>query len=642
MAPLNSPILRNAFERSSVDESIIKLQRTTSFVKRASLNTKKIFTRKKLAGEKAYQAEKRLTFRFLERQRRQKRKDLLEASSVKSIAGAISAGSVLNRGKGFLGKIMTSMGMLILGWIANTLPQILSGISILRYRIGNIIDLSKNNIGNISSIFGSIIDIVGQATRNIMNFDFKDREGKLQEKIDRLVEDFNQLGTDFDRVKKEILDITTAPPEEPKDDDQGQRPPTPTPAPAPAPKPAKRDPDLWTLVAVTSLEDSDPQGRADVAQSVYNRQRAGVFPGGKSIKNILIAENGKQYEPVERAVKQFKNIKDRESAIDAYVAAEKVSRNVAAREIDETLKAITNPQLQRNARKWVENRTDFLGAGLRPDRASSTELRRRNAGDNIFGNFVGPGSFEYGRTSRYIAARPPKSVPTTPEPPKPQAPRGDENIRLLPARGTTGSARSRTRRPGTQVSIPYTPIKRGEGRPRIISGYGERWGKMHKGIDIEENEGTPLRAYLPGKVLRNSYDNGYGNYIEWVDSFYDQIHFFAHMMQKSRFKVGQTFGKGAILGRVGSTGSVEGPHLHWEIGPQGSEIDPIDWIKNHPIDQKKISSLQRSTARGPVVALVGTPSQQTPNYSQKQSSPVIMSISDDALNSIANLSAAYT
>ena len=148
-------------------------------------------------------------------------------------------------------------------------------------------------------------------------------------------------------------------------------------------------------------------------------------------------------------------------------------------------------------------------------------------------------------------------------------------------------------RENASLTVSYSPFEKGS-NASLISGKGYRRSTRtyHRGYDIAAPSGTPLYAYLPGKVTKSAYDGLYGNYIEWKDSVYGQIHFYGHMLGPSPLKVGQEFKQGDSLGRVGSTGRSEGPHVHWEIGPQGSEIDPGNWVNTHPLKKDNKANIE--------------------------------------------------
>ncbi len=140
-----------------------------------------------------------------------------------------------------------------------------------------------------------------------------------------------------------------------------------------------------------------------------------------------------------------------------------------------------------------------------------------------------------------------------------------------------GGALSETSRPGlteddlrtkdrirTDLALPV------EGK--VLSEYGIRNGRPHKGIDIGAKNGTPIYAVLDGTVVFSGYQGAYGNVIviehpDFVMTVY------AHNEQ-NLVGVGDTVTKGQMIGTVGATGNASGPHLHFEYRIKGKAINP--------------------------------------------------------------------
>lgn len=112
----------------------------------------------------------------------------------------------------------------------------------------------------------------------------------------------------------------------------------------------------------------------------------------------------------------------------------------------------------------------------------------------------------------------------------------------------------------------------------LTSSFGERWGRNHNGIDIGAPIGTPVYAPVSGSVTFASYKGGYGNYIQ-INHGANSVTCYAHLTEMY-VTPGQTVEAGQIIGTVGVTGNVTGPHLHFEIIQNGSFVDPEPYIKS--------------------------------------------------------------
>jgi murein DD-endopeptidase MepM/ murein hydrolase activator NlpD len=117
----------------------------------------------------------------------------------------------------------------------------------------------------------------------------------------------------------------------------------------------------------------------------------------------------------------------------------------------------------------------------------------------------------------------------------------------------------------------YTLPAQGE----FTSGYGMRWGRLHKGIDIAAPIGTPIVAAAAGKVLTAGWaEDGFGNKVE-IQHPDGSISLYAHT-SRVLTRVGAVVHQGQLIAEMGSTGSSTGPHLHFQIHPGGKDaIDPM-------------------------------------------------------------------
>jgi len=119
----------------------------------------------------------------------------------------------------------------------------------------------------------------------------------------------------------------------------------------------------------------------------------------------------------------------------------------------------------------------------------------------------------------------------------------------------------------------------------INSGFGQREdpvlgvgvGEFHKGVDIGSPDGTPVHAPANGRVIKADMTNGYGNEIE-IDHGNGIVTVYGHL---SGYNVvdGETVTKGQVIGYVGHTGKVTGPHLHYEVQVRGTAVNPHKYLR---------------------------------------------------------------
>ncbi len=106
--------------------------------------------------------------------------------------------------------------------------------------------------------------------------------------------------------------------------------------------------------------------------------------------------------------------------------------------------------------------------------------------------------------------------------------------------------------------------------------YSERRGawRMHTGVDLAAEQGTPVLAALAGQVVLVEPISGYGTTV-LLDHGEGWQTLYAHLHEATVLS-GAWLEQGQPLGTVGMTGSATGPHLHFELRHQGKDLLALD------------------------------------------------------------------
>ena len=109
---------------------------------------------------------------------------------------------------------------------------------------------------------------------------------------------------------------------------------------------------------------------------------------------------------------------------------------------------------------------------------------------------------------------------------------------------------------------------------RLTARFGDSglWASRHTGLDFAAGTGTAIHAVANGKVTSAQFDGAYGN--RTIVTLEDGTELWYCHQSRFGVSVGDTVLAGQIIGYVGSTGHVTGPHLHLEVRPGGG--DPVD------------------------------------------------------------------
>lgn len=103
--------------------------------------------------------------------------------------------------------------------------------------------------------------------------------------------------------------------------------------------------------------------------------------------------------------------------------------------------------------------------------------------------------------------------------------------------------------------------------------------KPHSGLDIAAPKGTPIKAPASGVVINSGNYFFNGNTV-FLDHGQGLITGYFHM-NEIKVETGRSLERGDVLGTVGETGRVTGPHLHWNVYLNRTKVDPMVFIARH-------------------------------------------------------------
>jgi murein DD-endopeptidase MepM/ murein hydrolase activator NlpD len=135
---------------------------------------------------------------------------------------------------------------------------------------------------------------------------------------------------------------------------------------------------------------------------------------------------------------------------------------------------------------------------------------------------------------------------------------------------------------GRQLSAQVKPTGRPVREGYISSYFGERMDPfngeeaMHKGVDFATDAGTDVLAVASGIVTWAGPREGYGNLVE-INHGNGYSTRYAHNAQ-TLVTVGDTVERGQAVAVVGSTGRSTGPHVHFEVLRDGTQINPMAFV----------------------------------------------------------------
>ena len=129
-----------------------------------------------------------------------------------------------------------------------------------------------------------------------------------------------------------------------------------------------------------------------------------------------------------------------------------------------------------------------------------------------------------------------------------------------------------------RIAVEKTPFDMPvKGSFRYTSGFGPRWGQMHRGIDLAAKSRSPIYSTGDGVVIRAGWNGAYGRVVYVKHDFGVETRY-AHLA-RIRVKKGQRVSRGQKIGDMGNSGRSTGTHLHYEVRVDGKAINPMIFIK---------------------------------------------------------------
>ncbi len=168
-------------------------------------------------------------------------------------------------------------------------------------------------------------------------------------------------------------------------------------------------------------------------------------------------------------------------------------------------------------------------------------------------------------------------------PPATSEPRHAEPARQATASSTTASPISKPAAPTRVVTVPRPPARAGNGfvwpvEGRVISSFGSKTGGRHNdGMNIAAPRGAPVRAAENGVVAYAGKEiRGFGNLL-LIKHDGGLITAYAHA-DSLLVNRGDVVTRGQVIAKVGKSGDVDSPQLHFEVRRGTKAVNPSQFL----------------------------------------------------------------
>jgi len=355
--------LTSSINLKNINRSLSGLTESVRSARSSTSNMRKSLTESNRSKRTSLSSSSTIFRKRREAVLRREKEDLIEAGSV---GGAVKrVGKVaMNSTKGFFGRILEYLGLVLVGWAVNNLPKIMKFAQDLIGRMQKYFAILQDFVGGVSEILLGFGDIIGGiytsvSTLNFGNFQNSMTTGlkRMQDGIDRIsdstLKGVNMLTTDarsmlsmmgFNVGEFNIPGLQEEELPEPQQQGAGQQ------SGSAGPYPDPKSVEMYRIAAALSTEGNSDQGYADMMQVLANRKASGY---------------GATYTEILSATGQFAGVENRGSAAFRSIRSLGEASAWSGQSQATLLKIIslmTDPARQANAASFVKGALEFRGS----------------------------------------------------------------------------------------------------------------------------------------------------------------------------------------------------------------------------------------------------------------------------------------
>lgn len=539
---LQSTLIKSSIGVDKIKKSVMTFRKSINSTQKSAVN---INTALVNSNRQKQQAIKLTVSNFQRRReavRRREREDIIEASG---ISGAIRRqGKVIaSSTKGFLGRILDFIGTLMVGWLINNLPVIISLGEQLISRMGKLFLVLRSFVGNVTTILSGFGSLLGGTIQNFMKFDFTDQQQLIDRSMSTIQTGILGIEKDFNDViylLSQPLDLGF------------DRLNIPEPGPEPAapegvPGGGYEGGGMKAILDVIGEAESPGKGYTAIAPGDYN----------PDLTKMTIAE-------ANRAV----GVKGGKGAIGRYQLTNPIGQAKAAG-LDPNKDLFSPENQDKIALHLIKARGVTLDMIKNNPEEASVRLSAEWAGLPML-KVAGPYARKVGDSyyQGYNGNRSTISV--------------DRLRKAFSQASASGGTPSPVITSRSRVIDEINVSGPSGGTPTVgLSGGGGNYGayrtptRSHAGIDIGTSgqKGWLVGFRASGTVTYAGGGGGYGNLV--IIKSGNTEYYFAHL---ARIFVKRGPYNGEAIGEIGNTGSGFGIHLHYEVRSNGKPIDPKPYL----------------------------------------------------------------